>query len=1247
MMMLTKEQARNQIEQLIDRHRVLDNPQLQSEANVRANFIDPLFAALNWPVNDARHYNRETYVRGAGFADIALTLDPTAAVPLIFVEAKRFGAIEPLERVQERRNRDVAQLRLNLPGMSVDRTKEEQQAINYAYQNGMHWAILTNFTSLRLFNARRDTLVLSFDSPVDLLERFDELWQLSFTEVAHGSLDGLRGYRERLDIDEEYLRLITIWRLRLGQDIIAHRENLVLLADPHSNTIDIYKLREAVQRVLDRLVVIRYAEDRFVIKADQLRSIVEIRERTDYGVPLLDQIRHFFQQFNVRHNGTLFADHLCDRLTISEDVLHAIIVNLYDARFRAMSADIMGNTYEQYLGQTLAVRNGNIEAVDNLETRKAQGSYYTPEYIVRYIVDQTVGRYLYGTENGRLDGTPLPGQQPKRLEEIDGSNGFPPLTILDPSCGSGSFLMNVYHVLETFYEREIGRLQREYDQRLATLAQEGLSPLELRVELASQNQRLKQLAGYKNQILEKHLYGVDLDPQAAELAAVNLMLRAMSRDMRLPLILNQNIKVGNSLLGGLSLVPEPAASALAPFRSQLAELRRIRLAQQGHSQSEADAIGLQGQFERLAQQINKVLNEPLVAYFGEEVGEKRPFNWIIEFPECFLNADGNLRPHAGFTFVIGNPPYLSVDDTWGKNSADAAYLKEAFADVWTRKSDLYYYFIRRGLSLLVPQGQLGLITARYYLEAYYAPNIRRAILQEAIIQQIVDFGSYTVFPGIGTKTCITLLQREPNAEIRANHRFAFDKAPHKLINIYQFLANFFATSHSLSQADLQEDSWNLFSRRVAQIIDIIDRDTHPLGHLTHIDTGMETGRNDIFGVSQETIEQYQIEPELIRKNIKNQDIKRYNLAFRGLYLIYPEEIERIEDYPNAKNYLEKYRDQLEARAAFQRGGCEWWRFTWPRQKEWYRYPKIVNPNIAPNNRFALDLSTECIGLTDTYAIFPQQDSPDLRYLLALLNSKVLNFRFRYIGKAKDYRYEYFKNGLQKVPIKLAAADVQQQLVTLAQKMLDFNRLRQLLYDEFGEMLQATDHTTRHFNGAYYSHSEYRGHALYRTGPADANAKGTVTSITVREVGSQIRFTITEAEAGTIPLITLELPDPDFRHFLFLALRADLLANERKQIWARGRLLAGTLTALTVPVLNEAVGVANLAQIRQFMQELRHRVTRAWGKEASEPLPAADILDLGAIETELEQTDQQIDTLVFQLYGITDREDVAFILETLL
>ncbi len=803
--------------------------------------------------------------------------------------------------------------------------------------------------------------------------------------------------------------------------------------------------------------------------------------------------------------------------------------------------------------------------------------------------------------------------------------------------------MNAYHVLEEFYSFEISKITTELEERFQQLAAEGLSPIDIQIELVGYRQRLEGLKDYKNQILERHLYGLDLDPQAAELAAVNLMLRAMTRDMRLPLILSQNIKVGNALLSGTPLRGMQAQKAYASFAGQLAELRRLRLAQQGIAQDVRHPIELQGEFERLASEVNNELNQCLSDYFEDGVSTKRPFNWIVEYPEVFLDETGNLRKDGGFTFVIGNPPYLSIDDTWGRNSPDAEYLKHAFSDIWAGKSDIYYYFIRRALALLVPYGQLGFITARYYLEAYYASNLRQIMLNEAAIQQVVDFGDYTVFVRVGTKTSITLLQRETAAQIREDNHLLFDRALHKNIDVLAFLNTFGQTAHSFSQAGLDADSWNLYGQSVAQVIQKIDDGATPLGELTFIGQGMQTGRNPVFAVDRATLDRYQIEPELIRKNIKNQDITPYNLGFRGLYLIYPEEIESLDDYPYTKVYLEEHRDTLEKRAAFQRGDCEWWRFTWPLHQERYNAPKIITPYIAPENRFALDTTTEFIGLTDTTVIFAKDNSPDLRYLLALLNSKLLNFRYQFIGKAKDYRYEYFENGIAKIPIRFTDEATTQKIVTLAQRMLDLHFIRQTLFDEFAEALNATIYTTRDFYRAYFNHSEYKGNTINRVGSVDANSRGTVTGITIVEQATHLVIRITEEEASEISLITLDIPDDDFRRFLLLAVRAELFENHRKQIWVRGRLLQGTLQALQIPVLVGASASANIMQIHELMEEVRQCVTsRVNEKLKDRSTQFNDLLALGNIESEIANIDRRLNELVYGIYNIRSQEELQLI-----
>ena len=128
------------------------------------------------------------------------------------------------------------------------------------------------------------------------------------------------------------------------------------------------------------------------------------------------------------------------------------------------------------------------------------------------------------------------------------------LRVLDSACGSGSFLIYAYQVLAEFYRGEIRRLEQERDRRLQELqTDETLTPFDLRVELAPWTAQIEALQNYPHLILETHLYGVDLDPQAAEIATVNLIMQAMADQRRthkrLPLILNQNIKVGNSLIG--------------------------------------------------------------------------------------------------------------------------------------------------------------------------------------------------------------------------------------------------------------------------------------------------------------------------------------------------------------------------------------------------------------------------------------------------------------------------------------------------------------------------------------------------------------------------------------------------------------------------------------------------------------------------------------------------------------------------
>lgn len=649
----TQAQARAEIAQLIDKYRAMSaqDKKLITEAGVVHQFIDPLLAALGWPIDDPARYKYELHTQ-AGRPDMTLLPESGGT---IFVEAKRFGLITQLAQARQTIAGIVTPGQLALPGMAVDRTPQEQQAINYAFQNGGSWAILTNFEKLRLFNARRDWLVLSFEEPAAYLGEFDLLWQLSYEQVCNGGLDALSNQRHREDVDTDYLHFINTWRERLAQDIVSRRADNPWAFAP-DGSIRLAELRQVVQRILDRLVVIRFAEDHLIIPPGTLLSIEEHRRVNPYTFTLSESLGRLFRRFDEEHNSALFALDLADRAVIGDAVFSGLIQKLYEARYRALSADIMGNTYEQYLGKTLVQVGGGVLTADNLETRKKQGSYYTPQVIVRYLVDNSLGRYLHATADGSPHGEPLPNETltetpnetPKRAADIRH------LRVIDPACGSGSFLIYAYQVLADFYRREMARLEAERQTRLEELAAEGVTtPFDLQLALMPWTNELERLKQYPRLILEQHLYGVDLDPQAAEIATVNLMMRAMadqpSTERRLPLILNQNIKVGNALIGS-----GPDDPRLADFAPALAELRRLRqeLASQGNDHT-ATLLGIATETGRLS----AALDEPLIAHFGDPAPH-RPFHWGVEFPEVFTDETGGET--GGFQVVIGNPPWEIV-----------------------------------------------------------------------------------------------------------------------------------------------------------------------------------------------------------------------------------------------------------------------------------------------------------------------------------------------------------------------------------------------------------------------------------------------------------------------------------------------------------------------------------------------------------------------------------------------------------
>ncbi len=698
-MPLTEEQSRQNLKSLLDEFYKLskDDRKAASESGVLV-FIDRLFCdVLGWPTNDITRYEREKSMPNRKRVDRILNLDNDDK---IFIEAKRFGIIDELSGEWSVRPGQMA-----LPGMATDRTQEEQQAINYAFENNWTWAILTNFERFRLFNARRDWLVFSFEVPRAYEQDFELLWQLSWDNMHKGSLQTLNNQRWTKEVDTDYLAFINEQREQLAIDITLNRgQNPWAYADDGALRVGL--LREVVQRFLDRLVIVRFAEDHYVIPPGTLRRFYELRKENSYYTRELRHYLHdFFRLFDQEHNSALFAPSEADKAQFSDDVLLPLIDKLYQARFRAMPADIIGNTYEQYLGKTLVADNGTIRIADNLETRRKQGSYYTPQYIVRYIVDHSLGRWLYGTYDGKSDGMRIPDETRKTAAEIRD------LRILDSACGSGSFLIYAYQVLAEFYQSEVARLEADYQQKIKAMAGRHFADVALddRIEtqrIAEERDSIRQ--NYRSLILEKHLYGADLDPQAAEIATVNLMMRALERkgqSKRLPLILNQNIKIGNALIG-----LRPDDPRLADQADSLAVIRRLRAELIGTSNQDPRHKAILAELETTRDQLYERIQDE-----ERRFKDLRPFHWAVEFPEAFVDEEGRPLDNPGFDFIFGNPPYGAK-----LSPAERNYYKGEFNIGTTNTAAL---FMMQSLNLLRDGAVHGFIAPKSFL---YASNWRTA-----------------------------------------------------------------------------------------------------------------------------------------------------------------------------------------------------------------------------------------------------------------------------------------------------------------------------------------------------------------------------------------------------------------------------------------------------------------------------------------------------------------------------------------
>lgn len=645
------------------------------EAQVRQDFIDPLFEALGWDVKNTK--SRAEAYREVVVED-ALRIDGAVKAPdyafriggqtKFYVEAKK-------------------------PQIDLGHDKQPAyQLRRYGWNAKLALSVLTNFetfavyeciTKPKLTDKPSASRVMYFPY-TDLPGRWAELSMIFSPEgIQRGCFDKYAGSPSRkrgtAPVDTELLAAIREWRELLARN--------VALRNPELSIDD---LNYVVQAILDRIVFLRICEDRRIEPEGQLRDI--IRERGAY--PALARL---FVHADAKYNSGLFhfrkesarsgrPDLLSLGINIDDSVIHNILRSLYfpdsPFEFSVIPPAILGQIYEQFLGETIRLTPSHRAVIEvKPEIRKVGGVFYTPSDIVRYIVDRTVLPALEGVKISSF----VSNASRKRV----------PLAVLDPACGSGTFLLEAYEALLTWHlSQYLGDPHTWTKGRTPKL-----------VEIGSGNWRLS--SDERKRILTDHIFGVDIDSHAVEVTKLSLLLKVLEGET------DETINAQLKLFHARAL-PDLDAN--------------IRC---GNSLIETDLYEL----------------DDIVDLDDETFNRLNPFDWNSEFAAVMAGG--------GFSAVIGNPPYVLMQNAG--LPAQELYLSEHYRSA-QYKIDTYHVFMERAIELLRDGGRLGFITPSSFLLNQHAMQLRELLLSKAQCEAI-RVNLYQVFAGASVDTTVSIWRK--------------------------------------------------------------------------------------------------------------------------------------------------------------------------------------------------------------------------------------------------------------------------------------------------------------------------------------------------------------------------------------------------------------------------------------------------------------------------------------------------------
>ena len=770
---------------------------------------------------------------------------------------------------------------------------------------------------------------------------------------------------------------------------------------------------------------------------------------------LFDPKRHDF--LNTHAVGDAHLQHALDKLA-------RVAGQFVD--YQDLSVRHLGTIYEGLLeyhledipeeeGWTLALLNDKGE-------RKASGSYYTPDYIVKYIVEQAVGPMLHQAIAGRADDA-------AKAEAVLATN------VLDPSMGSGHFLVETTEFIARFL-------------------------IDLALAPGPEAQGEADLLYWKRRVAQSCVYGVDLNPLAVELSKLSLWLTTAARDRPLS-FLDHHLRTGNALVGArlsdlqLGGAKPKGKKAAAPDAGQMSMMadetfrqslsvavdfmwliegspgQTVAEVKQQETLYEKLRESLSTKYSRLANLVtashfgvplDRHLWKPLSAYALDPASASHPkfaewvaaaddkakalhfFHWELEFPEVYFDRHGkSLGDAAGFDAVVGNPPYVRQEEL----GPFKPFFAAAYPEIYHGVGDLFVYFFGQGVRQLQSGGRLSYISSNSWLRSNYATPLRKFLRAETTFETLVDLGDNHVFADApDVYPAIPVVRKAVPPENYSLCAAVFTRNE----GLKEFDTQVAEKLSPVSMHDQSDAGWQLGNAASRKVFAKLMAGGKPLGEVVEgqMYRGVLTGLNEAFIIDTPTRNKLvQADPacaEIIKPLCRGEDLRPWYQEDEGRWLIFTRRGIDIDGYPAVKTHLEQFKTQLEPRPK-----------DWPNEDEWpgrakgsYKWyeiqssvdyyadfdkPKIVWPDIAKSPRFSWDTSGSYLNNTGYIAI---ADDP---WLVGYLNSRCSWFLISRLAialgeRAGADRYRLFDQYMRPLPVPNAPDAEREAIGTLAQEI---------------------------------------------------------------------------------------------------------------------------------------------------------------------------------------------------------------------